>query len=741
MGDDAFKLPDDGSYPWFNADYAYAGWVPNVSGHLSFNLIDPLSKEPIYNHQFDLASPRTVALHRRRLAKDYPFYDKLVKWFRRSAVQDYVVLAETGRVETPFFSENTVAETDDANGVMVGVVAVLPSEGNSETNGLRKAILAHIDHEIVQATLKKIEGNGDPERRLAQELLISLKNAQAVIACHLMHFALFRTGELRIWFDLNEFLGRDIDQEQPDDNERQAAEKLAKQVYYCLKDILHAHYHHDPHSDQMLPLSFTTTQCSPQDHEKSENEWRYATVRGMARTVVELRHGRSIRGHQQAKGIIAYAQTFQGVLARCIRPITIRQSHRENGSFVPYDFANLIMSLDATDASAQSAINARLQLFAILIGILLSGIALWAGAVQIQEPLCKSLGDAVTCPKMGSGPIVSLVNLVVANPTAFLIVLFTAGLVFFMIGFNGSNALPSVERGIRWLRRLAEAVGAQASRWTRNSDWLGWAISLAFLGGLSVLAGYLAYRVAPKTPVPPVSQQNDGWRGPWATLYPLVGQRIDQSGLLVRSVITPELRSLLGDDYPAFLKLMAPESKLVRDGSLLVLISAAAPGDDAGFLIIDPKKMRLEAGLRRDGLLSLHRTVGELMQRPAAVRSFLGTGGKSDTGAVAIESSTCDIKTGGTDGRTLHLSGSFKAASFCAYSLELHSGQTVSFDRRQANGLDVLVGNASESPSIGEAFTANKEGTQVVRVIWKGWSPKGPARLKPRDFYVRLTVH
>jgi hypothetical protein len=221
----------------------------------------------------------------------------------------------------------------------------------------------------------------------------------------------------------------------------------------------------------------------------------------------------------------------------------------------------------------------------------------------------------------------------------------------------------------------------------------------------------------------------------------MAGQRAQQSGLLVRSVIAPQLRTLLADDYGAFLRTFSPESMLVRDGDLLVLTSTATVGGDGAYLVIDPKSQRLEAGVRRDGELKVHRTQGASLRRPIQVLQLLGAAGRTDGGPVPVETSICNIAPGGTTGRALHLSGFLRAKEFCEYSVELQKGQALSFDRARAKGLDVLLVEGATPHSIGTTFTATRSGKQLVRVVWAGWNPPPADALKPREFYVRLAIH
>lgn len=738
---DPFRLPASGAFPWTGADYAYAGWVPNVSGHLSFNLIDPQSKHPTFNHQPRLDCPRLVAAHRARLAQDYPFFDWLVKLFRRSARQDFILVAQSVRVVTPFFLGDSLEHSDDANGALSGLVAVIPTDAAWSTCWRIRRTLKAIDRQISDAVADKADGAPDPGQGLPADILAELGHIRGSIACYFLRFALFRTGELRIWFDLADFLGRDIVAEPPTPRELVAADHLAPQAYYFIKDLVHAHYHHIADSDQLLPLTETPRPADAAAHQDNEVGWRYATLRGLARVVVELRQGRSIAGHQQAKGVIAYAQAFQTVLARITRGREAQIKHKICDEIIPYDFSNLTMSLDATDASAQSVMSARLQLFAIVVGIVLSGLALWAGAVQIQPILCTSLDAVASCPKIEPGPVVSIVNDIVANPSAFLIVLFALGMVPFILFFRGLNAIPWAERGIRWLRRLTEAVGAQVSRWLRGNDIVGWLVSLAMLGGLTLYVAHLAIKAAPTTLVPPVAVDDpETRRGPWAPLYPLVGKRVDQSGLLVRSVIAGDLRTLLADDYAPFLKAFGPEATLVREGALLVLTSAPT-GGDAAYLMIAPQGLRIEAGVRRDGMLRVHRSQGARLPRPRAVIDLLGATGQSDAGPIPIEASKCESALGGTSGRVIHLSGTLRAKDFCEYAVELQKGQALTFDRKRSQGLNVLVIEGRATQPLDQLFIAQRTGKQVIHVVPEGWRPKPGETLKPRAFYVRLDIH
>ncbi|MEG3159356.1 hypothetical protein U1763_02465 [Sphingomonas sp. LB2R24] len=727
--------------PWVGASHSFAGWVPNVSGHLSFTMVDPRGSQSTYNHQADLGKPRVVALKRQRLAQDYPFWDYLVKTFRPAAAQEFIVLAQSCRVRTPYFVGSELKEADDEHGALCGVIIVVPVDDDATTKTHRTNLLGRLDNAIADAIADRAEGAADHGSGIALDLLDEIDRARPHVACYLLRFALFRTGELRIWFDIDEFVGRKTADETATPQEALTAERLPAQAYYFVKDLLHAHYHHDPHSDQILPLTRLSSAETDADFHADEVRWRYVTLRGLVRVVVELRQSKSLQGHKRALGIIAYAKAFQSVLAVTARERSASPTFVTHDDIIRYDFDNLAMSIGATDSAAESVNTSRLQLYAIMVGILLSALALWAGAVQIQPILCAALANQVACPKVGPGPVVSLINVIVANPLAFCSVLLGTGFLAFIALFRGTGAIPWAERFIKWLRGLSDAAGVQISRSTKGSDILGWLVSLALLGVIAAGALFVAYRIAPKTHVPELRVQERGRRvGPWGSLQPLVGRNLDRSGLLAKSVVAQDVRNLLAGDYQTFLRLLG-QPALRREGDLLVAHSPATPGGDGAYLLLDPNGQRMEAGLRSDGAFRIHRSPGGTLTRPASVRMFLAGAQASDAEPVPMETSGCELSQGGLNGRTLQFRGNLRATRFCEFNIDLQKGQSLSFDSRHARGLDVQVVNRSGSHPMTPVYLAALPGRQVIRISWAGWDPKGAAALKPRPFFVRLDIH
>jgi hypothetical protein len=666
----------------------------------------------------------------------------MVRLVRRAAQQDFLAFAQTTKVKTPFFDSVGLQEADDQNGALVGVVAVLPYDEDKVTEAARRELLVEVDNAIADAIADRAAGSADRHIGIAPQLLAKVAAEQSNLACYMLRFALFRTGELRLWFSPDSFLGRGVSISPSSSEEDAAMAQIPPQVYFFLKDLLHAHYHHDQHSDQLLPLTRLATATDDIAIKRNEVSWRYATLRGLARVVAELRQGRSLPGHKRALGVIAYAQAFQSVLAVIARPPLVTSKAQESSDVIKYDFANLAMSIEAGDTAAESSNGAKLQFFAIEIGVFLSALALWSGAVQILPDLCAAQPASDPCPKIQPGPVVSIVRWIVANPIGFCVGLVVVGFCLFVWVFRGTGAIKNADRTVRWFSKLSDALATQVSRWSKGSDILGYLSGLAMLLAAAGTLIYTAYRLLPKTEVPAiktVTKHLPKPSGPWASLNDIVGRRADESGLFAKSVIAPEIRAQLGADYVSFLSLMRSQP-LARSGSMLYMLGVApdtAAGDSA-YLLVDPLHQRIEAGVRRDGLASVHHTPGPRLSKPAPLVIFLRNNQFVDAGPVAIETATCESKMGGLTGRTLHLSGAMLTTQFCDFNVDLRKGQRLEFNRRKASGLALATLDANGLQLFKGTLTADSTRRYVVRVAWTG--PLVPHETSARPFYVRLDI-
>jgi hypothetical protein len=123
--------------PWLGSDLSWAGWIPTVSGQLSFSIIGHSSAASncIYFNdllpQMDRDPPvRYIALHQHRTAPDFPCPDWLTRRLIPGASYDFVLLAETSDAEihvnlpTSPDGMSRVTAVHNAQGVLKGKVHI-----------------------------------------------------------------------------------------------------------------------------------------------------------------------------------------------------------------------------------------------------------------------------------------------------------------------------------------------------------------------------------------------------------------------------------------------------------------------------------------------------------------------------------------------------------------------------------------------------------------------------------------
>jgi hypothetical protein len=739
---DPFSLPISGPCPWDRAQHSFAGWVPNVSGHLSFGLICSNRGTHTVNQRSAGTGHRIVALHTKRSAQDFPLPGGLIGKVRKSATQDYILVGRTAAARTPFILDGETKDREEPHGALVGLVLVVPPDSVRITKNRIDEFLSDIDESIEHA----LTYAGDPVGPAAGSIdqipayiLHQIEEVRRDIVCHVARFVLFRTGELRIWFDDDTFLGRDTSQNPVTEHERRSTQYLPSQMYFFIKDATHRHYHHDPETDQLLKLFRVDVDLNGQNDDAT---WRVDTLRGLAKVVVEYRHSNHPFSNKKALGILAYADAFQSILARTSRGGALDAPLQNLTDVIPYDFNHVRTSIEALDTLNETRRGALLQLFGILVGVVLSAFALWSGAVQIQEPLCDAMKDGpAPCPKMQPNTAVDVINWVVANPLGFVMLLAVLGFLAFVVFFKGLASVPLARRTKVWVNAFSSAVAASVSAGLGGRDGWGQAVRLFIIGSLTAGSAFAAYWIVPKHEVPTVEEQRAAVKNEWSQLDSMVDKKPDESGLFTSSVINSRLRDLAGNDYDDFLVLMGNASTLQREDVLWVAgTPIVSSGRDAAYLIIDQRARKLEIGLRRSGNTTVYRSPGSLIEKPAAItKAFDGVA--ADMSPLAVQAPQCKGAPVGDGSRTLIFSGMLPAAEHCEYKVPLRTGQVLSYSQASARGLQMSVGAPNGKPAlVTDSFTANVDGTYVVHIMWQPGVTPPEARRILREFYLRAHV-
>jgi hypothetical protein len=86
---------------------------------------------------------------------------------------------------------------------------------------------------------------------------------------------------------------------------------LAEQAYFFLRDMAHAHQHHEPQTDTLLGL---------QDTDLHDEEWRNRLLFAMHYHVIAQRRARDPAALAHAQGVIAYAKSFEALSNRRLDP-------------------------------------------------------------------------------------------------------------------------------------------------------------------------------------------------------------------------------------------------------------------------------------------------------------------------------------------------------------------------------------------------------------------------------------
>jgi hypothetical protein len=494
-GDDTaanlFSLPTEGLAPWIAAEHSYAGWVPTVLGHLAFSMVGVHRCTPKFHcfNRNDLTrSRRVVVVHQRRTAQDYLISGETLRHFRPQVSHDCFIVAETAGAKTPFpLADGSSYETFDNQGALTGVILVVPEEKAKPIKANRKTYL--------KGLIDLIEDENTLAAGLTETVLTRTSDARlSGVAVLQLRFALFRTGEFRLWFGMKDLLGREVHQGAvpPSADEIELAEALPPQVFFLVKDAAHKHYHHEPDSDQLLPLTKMEKAQTAEIHKKNEIGWRRETLWGLARVISQYRRNDALYDYKKAMGVLAYADAFQSTLARVVRPMAMEEKVVDHRDLTVYDFAHTKASVEAMEGLASWRKSGWIQLFAAMFGGILSSLALWAGAVQIYPVMCEPLEKSKTpCDPAVSTGSIEIVHKVAEHPLVFTGSIVILGMTIFMLILRDLSFVPFGSKIKRLLSPLAKAAGASLAR--RAGDRIGFLLALLILASLSGLFAYFAY--------------------------------------------------------------------------------------------------------------------------------------------------------------------------------------------------------------------------------------------------------
>jgi hypothetical protein len=469
---------------------SYAGWVPTITGQLSFSLIGLGGAAPgcvTANVEFqDIRAGhprRRVAVIKRRVTRDLPVTFFPIPDIFRSIAAEFVLLGETRSAARPIIRDGKITERDDEIGVLTGDILVVPY--HPKQRGAEKSLVNKIRRHIAaigdSAPRAVVGTDADLKMEMGEwKAEAALKDLKLVCA----RFELYRTGEFRLKIvDSLPVVGTNEEDQSAFDS------IIASQIYYFVKDIAHRHYHHRPASDNLLPLTAITAD--------DDLGWRRETLWSLARAVLEMRRSGRLPGHKSALGVLAYAEAFQGLLAKTHRTSKSAPTFELTDEIACYDFTHTRQSLDATIAEKSFIHSQWSGIQTFLVGTCLAFAALWLAFAQVRDLGCQSETD---CPQIPA-PMTVLIAWALEQPHIMAAALLILGAIYVEVFRRSLMVVTPLRAWGEFIGDWFDAIGATISRVARQSNpvWgdqigatIAWIYSLLFvLTGLHSLGALL----------------------------------------------------------------------------------------------------------------------------------------------------------------------------------------------------------------------------------------------------------
>lgn len=264
-------------------------------------------------------------------------------------------------------------------------------------------------------------------------------------------FALYRTGELRLW------IGADLGGAPS----MEAAQAVVRQACFFVRDLAHTHTHHDPGSDQLSAVEKFRPLPEGRDDLWTEGKWRRETLWGLSRVVEELTQKRGVTGHRQALGVLAYADAFQSTFLSWVRtPDTADglQPTPPDNITAGFDFAHYRESVKAVIDTRAANQSVGAQMWATGVAILLSVASLLSSVIATRNTAIDDPGER----RAPAWPEAALA-LADATPLSILAAAFTAFLLVYTLIVR-PQTVSTLIAATSWLWRFIVACGLTIAR-------------------------------------------------------------------------------------------------------------------------------------------------------------------------------------------------------------------------------------------------------------------------------------
>ncbi len=388
---------------WEEAEHSFAGWIPNVSGRISFSLAGQLGTTHTRYSTDLIPEPkhRWLALEQVRNNLDFPLPATLTRIFSPTTSQIWHLTGRTFETSYPTSLEGLENPIDNSQGGLHGHLFLFVRQANTRKRLVQSAIrkrlwkkdIAH-NSNLIEAMLRK------------KDLIVPE-----------FRYAIFRSGELRLWIEDStlELIKSNIDEEADDDQNdiNSITQLLTDQAFFFLKDMFHNHAHHIPSADQLIPICRTSPIASSSSTEATEIGWRREILWSLTRVIKEFGRKRGLSRLKRIPGLIAYADAFQNTMAKYYRrPNTEDECFAAVTTIHYYNFIHIGESIQSQISVIETIRSRTGQLLAFLAATFVGFIsvmntttsALNSATPEGQSPQHKVLWDETAIDRILSNP-------------------------------------------------------------------------------------------------------------------------------------------------------------------------------------------------------------------------------------------------------------------------------------------------------------------------------------------------
>ncbi len=250
----------------------YRGWVPTVSGHLSFSAVG----------ETDFPTRcRTLRCNGR-----------IISIQKRDLLDVVVPLVDTtpvGQFFREYLANRLIGITGDFSFVCI---ADTPKSRDRLSGSI--FLISNFHNKSSIKDILKLVKSCEVEADFTPEVQERISDIVAKNQKYSSKFTLWRDGQIDVE------TAAKLDES---DEKLTIDQIIADQFFFFIKDLAHRHQHHDPDHDAITRLSRCT---SPDD-----TEWVVTTQNALYRSVIRYKRFRNEKALFRASGILAYARSFE----------------------------------------------------------------------------------------------------------------------------------------------------------------------------------------------------------------------------------------------------------------------------------------------------------------------------------------------------------------------------------------------------------------------------------------------